>query len=291
MKIAIIQPGCFGDNVNSTLMLKPIRERYHDATIDVYTTTLYSAVFKNNELINNVIQYNATEKNEALHHVHLIPEKIKNLKYDLVMNPHPMINPDKWNSISKPELGTNLICAWIRCLEDNGFRVPQKLETILRLTPDETQRAARYFQRVSHTKRNILMEIGHESGQSFWNQDWTTRVGSHLLDGNTTLFLSRKNDGPDIGKLKSKHPGKVHFVGDLTVRECAALYDHCSHFFGVSSGLTNACNTSDRNTDVMWFEVVNSEAVNSSPIRTANKMFWYENDVSSFLAMLKTRGV
>jgi len=291
MKIAIIQPGCFGDNVNSTLMLKPIRERYHDAVIHVYTTTLYSSVFANNELIDKIIEYPANQKNEALHHVHTIPDKLQSLGYDLILNPHPMINPDKWTSVTRPEIGTNLICAWIRCLEDNAFRVPSKLETILRLTQSEIQKAAKYFQRLSHTKRNILMEVGHESGQSFWNAEWTTRVGSYLLNGHTTLFLSRKNDGPDIAQLRAKHPGKVYFVGDLTVRECAALYDHCSHFFGVSSGLTNACNTSDRSKDVEWFEVVNSEAVNSSPIRAANKTFWYENDIQSFLSMLKTRGV
>ena len=291
MKIAIIQPGCFGDNINSTLMLKPMRERYHDATIDVHTTTLYASAFDNNSLIDKVITYPASQKNEALNHVHTIPDKIKAGGYDLVVNPHPMINPDKWTSQTRPELDTNLICAWVRCLEDNGFRVPAKLDTILKLTDIEKQRAASLATRFGNSKRNILMEVGHESGQSFWAPDWTTMVGAHLLDGDTTLFLSRKNDGHDIAQLRSRQPGKVHFVGDLTVRECAGLYDHCTHFFGVSSGLTNACNTSDRRADVQWIEVINSSVVSSAPVRSDGKIFWYENDIKAFLNMLKSRGI
>ena len=292
MKIAIIQPGCFGDNINSTLMLKPIREKYHNATIDVYTTTLYSAAFRNNELINHIYEYPATLKNQALNHVHTIPDKIANKGYDHILNPHPMINPEKWSSTTRPELGTNLICAWVRCLEDIGVRVPAKLNTILRLDEEEKQRAANLFARTSKPHgRHILMEIGHESGQSFWNNDWTVRVGAHLLDGNTTLYLSRKHDGPDVAQLRGKSAGNVHFVGDLSVRECAALYDHCDYFFCVSSGLMNACNTSDRKTDTQWFEVVNSTVVNSSPIRTDNKTFWYDNNIDEFLGMLKSRGV
>jgi ADP-heptose:LPS heptosyltransferase len=290
MKIAIIQPGCFGDNINSTLMLKPMRERYHEAIIDVHTTTLYASAFANNPLIDNAVTYPASQKNEALNFVHIIPDKIKAKGYDLVVNPHPMINPDKWASLTQ-DFGTNLICAWVRCLEDNGFRVPAKLDTILELTDAEKRRATELFARCSNSKRNVLMEVGHESGQSFWGPDWTTRVGAHLLNGDTTIFMSRKNDGHDIAQLRSRHPGKVHFVGDLTVRECAALYDHCTHFFGVSSGLTNACNTSGRKADVQWFEVINSSVVSSAPVRSDGKVFWYENDVRAFIDMLKSRGI
>lgn len=292
MKIAIIQPGCFGDNVNSTLMLKPLRERYHSATIDVHTTTLYSQPFKGINLIDQVIEYPASEKNEALHYVHVIPDRIKNAGYDLVLNPHPMINPDKWTSTTRPELGTNLINAWVRCLEDNGVRVPQQLETLMEHSDDELRTASEFFkQRGIKEGRNILMEIGHESGQSFWNNDWTIRVGSYLLDGKTSIFLSRKHDGADIAQLRKKNRAHVHFVGDLPVRVCAALYNHCSHFFCVSSGLTNACNTSGRRTDVQWVEVINSPTVSSSPIRSENKTFWYENDIGSFITMLKSRGI
>src|SRR5262249_27267709 len=117
-RIAIIQPGCWGDNINSTLMLKPLKDRYINSTIDILTTTSYAFAFYNNPLIDKIIEFQSTSKNHALDHMFRIPDIIQHVGYDVIFNPHPMRNPDKWTSIHHGHLGTNLICAWVRALEE-----------------------------------------------------------------------------------------------------------------------------------------------------------------------------
>lgn len=289
MKICIIQTGSWGDNINSTLMLPPIKKKYPDSTIDVYTSTLYGSAFTNNSYIDNIVEHHADAKNPALHLTITIGEKINECGYDLVLSPHPMFNHGNWTSIKNPQLGTNLICAWIRALEHNDIDYELPLHTVMSLTESEKANVNRYLERIDMNHRNILMEVHGESGQTFWSDEWTMKVAKYLLDGNTNLFISRKNNGSDISELHNAHPGKVHFVGGLSIRECAELFNRCNAFFSVSSGLSNACNTNWCKKDIQWIEVVNSPAVTSAPIRADGKVFWYDNDIESFLAMLRNR--
>jgi ADP-heptose:LPS heptosyltransferase len=299
MKIALVQPGCFGDNINSTMMLKPLKEAFK-CELHVHTSDIYRSAFDNNPYIDRVIEYQATSKNGALNLVHVIPGIIKNDGYDKILNPHPMINGDKWTSTTRPELGTNLMLAWVRCLEDLGVKVPDKLESVLRWTNEELDRVeAKWAKYTTKGRRNILMEVAHESGQSFWNADWTTKVGAYLLHGRprspktpTNLFISRKDHTHEIDVLKKQSNGcHVAFIGDLSVRECAAFYNKCDMFFCVSSGLTNACNTDLCRTDIKWIETVNSPTVTSAPIRSDGKIFWHNTNIAQFLSMLEESGI
>lgn len=291
-RIAIIQPGSWGDNINSTLMLKPLKAHWPDSVIDVYTSTLYAGAFHNNPHITNIVKYKAEQKNEALHLVHVIPTDLKGKGYTRIFNPHPMINPDKWTSL-KSNAGTNIICAWIRALEDLDIPYKMPLQTILRLTKEEIQNVNNWLRQVDNMNnhRNILMEVHGESGQSFWNDNWTMRVCKHLLNGKTHLFISRRHNGSDIKELQGHAPGKVHFVGHFSIRECAELFNKCQCFFSISSGLSNACNTNWCKDEITWIETINSEAVSSAPIRKEGKTFWYENDLDKFIGMLKEQGI
>lgn len=287
MKIAIIQTGSWGDNINSTLMLRPIKKKFGSSVIDVYTSTLYGSAFHNNSYINNLIEYRADTKNDALHLTLTIPEQLVGRNYDLILSSHPMFNHGNWNSINHPELGDNLIYAWVRALEHNNIPYDMPLETILELTRKEIENVLEYMYNIRPATRNILMEVSGESGQTFWNPNWTIEVSKYLLDGNTNLFISRKNDSDDIQELERWAPNNVFFVGHLTIRECAELFNHCQVFFSVSSGLSNACNTNWCKKDIKWFETVNSPAVTSAPVRSSGKVFWYKDDIGAFISMLK----
>ncbi len=290
-KIAIIQPASYGDNVNSTLMFKPLKWKYPKSVIDVYTASNYASAFVNNPYIDNLIQFPADTKEKALHLVHVIPPHVQGRGYDLVFNPHPMINPDKWTSIKHGELGTNLICAWVRALENADVDYNLPLETILRLTDDEVRNVDRYCAKVDMAgKRNVLMEVEGLSGQTFWNHEWTLRVGRHLLRGDTNLFISRRDHTQEIRVLAAEHPGCVHHA-DLTIRECAELFNRCDAFFSVSSGLSNACNTSWGRKDRRWVETVNSDSASSSTIRREGKTFWTDNNLDGFLNTLMGLGI
>lgn len=290
-KIAIIQTGSWGDNINSTLMLQPLKARYPQSRIEVHTSTYFGSAFANNPYIDKLIKHPSTDKNSSLHLAVILPPKLSG--YDIVFNPHPMFNGDKWTSIKHPELGTNLILAWVRALEHNDIEYTLPLQTILQLTADEVRNVDAFCSKVDKfaDSRNILMEVAGESGQSFWTPQWTVTVGKHLLNGNTNLFISRRDNGSDIASLQQYAPGRVYFVGGLTIRECAELYNRCHAFFSVSSGLSNACNTNWCRNNVTWVEVVNSLQCSSAPIRAEGKIYWHHNNVNEFIGMLQSRNI
>lgn len=287
-KIALVQPASYGDNINSTLMLKPLKDHYGDCIIDVHTSTKYGGVFANNPYINKLVYHAAVTKQEALHLNHVIPNKIKGSNYTEILIPHPMINPGCWNSSWNPGLGENLILAWVHALEKLGVKYELPLETIINLNDEEVRKVENYVSHVPMMKerRNVLMEIHGESGQTFWNENWTLGVGEYLMDGKTNLFISHFEQRADIVKLQDKYRGQVHWVGKLSLRECAGLFNHCDAFFSVSSGLSNACNTKMCRNDVKWFEVVNSLTCSSAPIRSEGKVFWHEDNIAKFKLML-----
>ncbi len=290
-KIAIVQPGSWGDNINSTLMFAPLKSKYPDSILDIYTSTLYGSAFNHNPLINGVYLSPAHDKESALHQVHTIPPLLERSGYNKIFVPHPMINGDKWTSIKHGELGTNLICAWVRALEEYDVPYEMPLRTTLRLSQQERDNTSKFCRHLDMTRRNILMEVLGESGQSHWNPSWTVQVAMHLLNGHTNLFISRHYNSDDVKNLMAHAPGFVHFTGGLTIRECAELFNRCQIFFSVSSGLSNACNTDWCKKDGKWFEVTNSPAVTSAPIRKDGKVFWYNNNIDNFIQMLKSNGV
>ncbi len=290
-KIALIQPASWGDNINSTLMFKPLKEHYGNMVLDVYTAEIYASAFANNPYVNRLVAFPAPTKEKALHLLHVIPPLIQAKGYDKIFCPHPMINGDKWTSIRHGELGTNLINAWVRALEEAGIDYKMPLETVLSLTPDEVANVNAFCSLINMNSRNILMEVEGLSGQTYWNHHWTERVGKHLLRGDTNLFLSRRQSGGDVAELERHAPGRIHFVGGLSIRECAELFNRCQMFFSVSSGLSNACNTNWCRKDVKWIETINSDAVSSAPIRREGKIFWTDNNLDHFMGMLTEQGI
>jgi len=290
-RFALVQAGSWGDNIISTLMLPPLKKQFPGCQIDVYTSTLYASAFENNPDIDKLITYEAYTKEQALNLHHIIPNDIAGSGYANIFVPHPMINPDKWTSIRNSSLGTSFMCAWVRALEHHDVNYDMPLQTVLRLTPSEIDHVTNFMRPVPRGRRNILMETHGESGQTFWSPAWTDAVGHYLLDGRTNLFISRASFGGDIQSLADRAPGQVWFVGGLSIRCCAELFNRCDIFFSVSSGLSNACNTNWCKKDIKWFEVVNSPEISSAPIRREGKVFWHQNNIQAFIDALRANGV
>lgn len=290
--IAIIAPASYGDNINSTLMFKPIKNKYPNCILDVWTSTVYGSAFDDNPYINNLFKLPSTNKDDSLHQVVTTPDLIKNCGYTKIFNPHPMINGDKWTSINNGQLGTNLICAWIRALEEADIPYDMPLETILKLRDNEVSHVNEYCSHINMNKRNIIMETQGESGQTQWNHNWTSTVGEYLLkNNNTNLIISKRESDNTISGLQHKFPGSVHFVGALSIRECAEIFNRCQVFFSVSSGLSNACNTNWCKKDIKWVEVVNGSGASSAPIRSTGKIFWYDDNIENFINMLRENDI
>jgi hypothetical protein len=205
-----------------------------------------------------------------------------------------MFNQGCWSSSKHPGLGENLIYAWVHALEKAKIECPMPPTTVLKLTEEEIRRVGNFCKKVKNMKtmRNVLMECHGESGQTFWDHHWTVEAGIHLLKrADTNLFISRRHSSSDVDRLKREAPGRVFFVGDLSIRECAELFNRCQVFMSVSSGLSNACNTDWCKNDIKWVETVNSHTVTSAPIRKEGKIFWMKNDLPAFKKMLADNGI
>lgn len=287
--IAIIQPGSWGDNVNSTLMLKPIKIAFPKCQIDIYTTQPYYSAFDNNPYIDNAIIAQVSGKDTCLNYVNIYPSLIKNKGYDIIINASPCINGGGWNSSWNPQLGENLIYSWVNALEKNNIQYNLPLETHLYLRQEEIESVNKYLRSLSLTAKSrykVLMEVEGESGQSFWTPHWTHDVCKMLAANDKTIFISKREMDPTLIHLTMTYPDRIFFVGHLSIRQCAELYNRCDAFISISSGLSNACNTNWCNKTNKWIEVVNSEVCSSMPIRREGKVFWHQNDLSKFLSRL-----
>lgn len=289
-KIAIVSTACWGDNINSTMMHKPLRTAYPHAIIDVHTSDRYASAFYNNPYINNIVEYRADSKNAALHLMCEVPDKIKNAGYNLIIAKHPMYNTP-WFSDVHRMFGENLINTWARALDELGVKYNIPYESILRLTDKEVSRVRAFLRQIPalNSKNNILMEVEAESGQTFWDNNWTNSTIKHLLKNTSNrIFVSRRYITDDLKEIINNCNNRVHFVGDLSIRECAELFNHCKAFISISSGLSNACNTDWCKKDIKWFEVINSMAVSSEPMRSTGKIFVLKNDLNEFLSTLSS---
>jgi len=295
-KIALVQLGSFGDNINSTLMIEPIKQAYPKHELEVHVSSYYISAFANCPGIDAFIPHRAGSKTETFSLYNTVPGKVRDSgDYELVLVPAPILHPNEWKSLKHPELGYNLICSFVRELERHNIDYKLPLKTIMRLTEREIDMASQFAKSLPVNRRNILMEVEGESGQTFWNYHWTKAVGEHLLKQPTNLIVSRRHDGNDIVDLKRNCPqhSSVVWAGMLSLRECGELFNHCDSFFSVSSGLSNVCNTDHckRDPNMCWIETVNSETVNSAPIHTIGKIFWYHNDTKRFIQKLKELGM
>ncbi len=299
MNIGFVQLGSWGDNINSTLMFKPIKDAYPDCNLEVHVADLYASAFYNNPYVTRTVTYPAGSKSACFDLYNTIPAKVKAQKYDKVFVPAPILHQDR-TSREHPEFGHNIICTFMRVLEDNGIKYDWPAETILKLTNEEVHGVDQWLinnQVIMNGRRNILMEVHGESGQTFWNHHWTLAVGRQLMRNSVNLFISRRDKTQEILQLEREFRihhgdrGGVKCTSDLSIRQCAELYNRCDTFISVSSGLSNACNTNWCNKTNKWIEVVNSSSVTSAPIRAENKTFWYENDIGKFLTELIKQGL
>lgn len=292
MKIAFVQLGSFGDCVNSTLMLKPIKDHYGDCKIEVHTTDLYASAFVDNQYVDYIYQHHADSKTKCFNLYNTVPGMVSEMRYDKVFVPAPILHPNKRNSLLHPEFGQNIITTFMRVLEDNQITYDWPVQTILNVSGSEVMNVNRWLAKnmIRWKEHNVLMEVNGESGQTFWDHKWTNEVVKHIMRSDANVFISRRELTNDVKELVLRYKHKVFWVGDLTIRECTVLYNLCDVFISVSSGLSNACCTNhcakpDGNKR-KWYEVINSPTVSSSPLGTDGKVFWYDNDITGFINSL-----
>jgi len=278
MKIAMVQTGCWGDNVNSTLILKPLKNKYQNSTIDVFTAERYHTPFINNPYINEIIKLPSSNKNDALHLMHTV----NTTGYDLIIRNHPMLNKN-WSSHKNPGLGENLILSWVNWLEANDVPYEMPLTTDLILSDEEKRTPIDFIEKLPKDRKGIvLIEAEAESGQSFWNAQWTDAVAIKLHTMGYIVLINSVREASLAQNLQSVTKNRIIWAGGFTLRTMAAFYDHSDVFISISSGLSNACNTQQRKIIPHWLEVVNSLTCSSNVIRSTGKTFWHDNNITNF---------
>lgn len=297
-KIGFVQLGSFGDCINSTLMIEPIVNHftndYGHVELDVITTTFYRDAFVNCPNVNRIIAYEAKSKKAAFDLYNSIPASIANNKsYDKVFVPAPILLPNHRNSLKHPEFGNNLICTFMRALEEEGIDYKFPVKTQLRLGIDEINEVNKFINNIgfnTYNPRFILMEVHGESGQTYWNDNWTNKVLDYLTtDPNNIIFVSRRELTKNVKSFIDNGKNVID-ASKLSLRCCGELFNRCDVFIGVSSGLTNICNTSWCKKNIQWFEAVNSPTVCSAPLRETDKNFFFDDDCDGFIRLLKSVG-
>lgn len=291
MKIAFIQLGSWGDCCNSTLMFKPLLDKYKDAEIHVFTTTLYQSAFTNNRFVKTINPHPCTSKTHAFDLYNTVPDMVrKSGIYDKVFCPAPILMAGKRNSLRHPELGENLWCSFLRALEDDD--VPYTLPPVaeLNLTVAEVANANKWLQKLppAHNKR-VIMECYAESGQTYWNESWMTEVTKVLLKRGHQVIMSNKGPTKAIDALVNQG---AH-LANIPLRECVHVFNSCEAFISISSGFCNACCSSAAKRDALWFEAVNSDTCSSRILRAGRKdsHYWYHNDCAGFIDLITKNGL
>ena len=202
--------------------------------------------------------------------------------YDLIVRNHPMYNKN-WSSKLHPELGENLILSWVNWMEENNIEYEYPLKTDLFLAEEETRAPTEFIEKLPKDRKGIiLIEAESESGQSFWNGQWTDVIAKKLHTMGYIVLINSVKEAPLAKNLQTTTGNRVIWMGDYTLRTMAAFYDHSDAFISVSSGLSNACNTQQRKIIPTWIEVVNSLTCSSNVIRSTGKTFWHDNNLQNF---------
>ena len=294
MKIAFIQLGSWGDCCNSTLMFKPLLDKYKDAEIHVFTTTLYQSAFANNRYVKTINAHPCQSKTQAFDLYNVVPKMVEQSGiYHKVFCPAPILMAGKRNSLRHPELGENLWCSFLRALEEDDVPYTMPPLAQIDLTASEISNAQQWLNKIPKpSNKRVLMECVAESGQTYWNKTWCQEVTRFLLKRGHQVLISCKDMAHALGReIKNDLTSKGAIELSLPLRDCIHVFNHSDAFISISSGFCNACCSSAAKREIMWFEVVNDTTVSSRILREDKGHYYYRNDMNGFIKLLGDNGL
>lgn len=292
MKLAFIQVASWGDCCNSTMMFRPLLDKYKGAQLHVFTSSPYQSAFANHPLITALHVTQAKGKNDAFALYDVLPKQVEKMGvFDKIFCPAPILMPNRRNSLKHPEVGENLWCSFWRALEENDVPYDAPLMAEIWLTEAEKTSALAWISQlpsIKPGKKRVLMECYAESGQSYWNEQWMDQVVRLLLSQGHQVILSNKGTTNALNALI--RAGAILLT--LPMRDCIEVFNQSHMFISISSGFCNACRSSAATrSDGIWLEAVNSPTVSSRTLvrkgTTGINEFYYENDLNGFLNLVR----
>lgn len=294
MKIAIVQLASWGDVVISTCIPRAIKKQKPGWHITYYTSSVCADALKGNPDIDETIVKDVKNRAEAFDVWGYVTEDAKKAKHSKVVVPWAgVLKPQDWRLLRKHDGPNNFMWAYPRMIQSLGLNFKSPIKTTLNLEAAEIKKAADFISSLPKA-RMLMMEIEGKSGQTWWNDNWTTQTINMLRRTlkKFHLFISHGGPKPDAIKsaCKENTPSQqVHYMDHFSIREMTALFEHCDTMFSVSSATANACMTNKRNIGKRWFELINNTCWDSQPMGSDGKHFFYQNDIKAYLSIVSKK--
>jgi len=226
-KILLVQLYSNGDCLYATTIARQIKQDFPGCHLIWAISGWCKAIIANNPYVDEVLEVNSVAKNDAPAFRHFKKKVLQQKKegfYDEVFIVH---NTDTNHAYYDGCIRSSILKAY-----PHPITVP--LQPVLQLLPQEIAKADIFSKEhnLDGYEHVILFEFAPQSGQSKMTPGIAISIAEAIVAvNNAAIILSSAN--------KIAHPNKAIIDGsELTLRETAALSQHCSFLLGSSSGIT-----------------------------------------------------
>ncbi len=258
-KILIIRFSSIGDIIITTPILRSMREKFPNATIDYLTKADFAQLLEHNPDVDSVLSYDKSKLSAKS-----LKENLKSQKYDLVIDLHNSLRSRylRFNLASdilvysKPyfrrwllvRFGINLLKKaegiYLRYYEGcRKLNLKEYREYFVHFTPEHSKSVSSYILE----KKPILISLSAAHFTKKWALEKFAEVISSLQDENLIVLGGEKEKG-DVQELKGLLPKESKFLdlcGKLDLLQTAALMKESKLLLCHDSGLLHLAQSQD----------------------------------------------
>lgn len=259
-----------GDCINSTTMLKPIREVYPTRPIIWISSEAYAPIAHNNPLIDEVISVPGNVWAADNKYEHFAT------KYRTLLQPAPYRHRASENNIL------------LESYQERIFKFTQRplsvFEPLLYMTQGEIDQANTWLTK-KKVNNYVMLETNFTSSQSFWGSDYTVEAIKILDSKGYTILLTH----PVESKLDEYNQyGRVLCL-DVGFRLMPYFYNNAKGFVGVSSGISCAVHTHQCRKDIPHLEFVRGEHWCTRLYPKDNKVISFKKEMEHVKSLIRDR--
>jgi len=226
-KIILVQLFSNGDCLYATTVARQVKKDFPGCHLTWAIASFCKDIIANNPYVDNILEVSTVKKNDTA--------ALRRFKKDIFQQQKEGI----YDKVFFIHNGDTNAAYYDGCIRSSIFRAYQMpitvpVQPVLCLYPGEIARANQFAhdQELQKYKAVILFEYAPQSGQSAITIDLAIKVAEKIVaNDNFAVILSSANT--------IDHPNKAIIDGSsLTLRETAALSNHCTFLLGTSSGIT-----------------------------------------------------
>lgn len=295
MKILIVQTAFIGDVILITPLIRSIKTKFPDSTIDVIVVPQSAGILTNNPHINSLIIFNK-KSNKFLSFFKLI-FKIRNVKYDYVFLPHSSLTSallvflagipirigfDRWISrkllthrvthiknVHKIEKYLNLLSPFSK----EKFPIQTELFPSAKMLNEAYQ----HLQNLKQiTKRIIAIAPGSIWFTKRWPEEYFVKLVKQITNLECGIVFIGSKDEKELCERIDPKINSINFAGELSILESAAIISNCDLMVCNDSGALHIANAVG--TDVFAFFGPTVKRIGYYPFRENDKVLEVDLD-------------